>query len=401
MSLNKRNVIIIFLIIVVIIVGSILISNIIKNLNSTPDLPEIEGALVDEQGNEIKVTSTQYDTMKEAVEKLKVAFVKQTVSDKKGFVTNLYVKFNRKLTSENETYFNDFIKTMVVYTDYNSFSIIDEENNINIDVYCEKNAIQKIIINGKENYFAGLKNQEASNNYEEYKITKVDVEAEELKQIIEDNWNLEAQRYGAEEGEYFDYKTSIKIKVIDGKVFNIVFKRTYLDDVVSGLKTTSTLEEVNEVLGEATFKDFNTVPPHGYKTKDFYIFFTGQQISIYRIQKSDLTLQNAISNLEKSDGNISKFLEEITSKWEDYDTYEENGNKFEVQYTLRGLKIQNKNAYEPKITIYGNFEGAIKNNKYLSNVDVSNLPSDIQIKNTNSIFELERKRWELETAEEQ
>ena len=403
MSLNKRNVIIIFFIILIIIIGSILINNIIKNLNSNKsELPEINGPLVDEEGKEIKVTSTQFNTIKEAVENLNVIFIKQTVSDKKGFVTNLYVKFNKKLTSENETFFNDFIKTMIVYTGYNSFSIIDSENNINIDVYCEKKNIKKIIINGKENYFSQINNKTNAENYEEYKITKVTVQSEELKQIIDDKWQLEAESYGAKEGEYFDYKNSISVKVIDGKVFNIVFKRTYLNDVVSGLKTTSKLEEVNKVLGEATFKDFESIPPHGYKTKDFYIFFTEQQISIYRLQKNDSTLQNAISNLEKSHGNMNKFIEDITSNWEDYDIYEKNDDKYEIQYTSRGLKIQNKNTYEPKITIYGNFDGPIKNNRYLASIDANNLNENIKLEsNINLIYKTEKNRYELEMAEEE
>lgn len=398
MKLTKKNIIIIFLIFIIII-GMLLIGYIIKKMNiNNSNLPEIKGPLIDNTGNEIKPTSTQYNSLEEAVKNYKVEYKKQTVSDKDGFVVNLYVEFNKKLSKENKTYFYNFIKTTVSYTQYNSFRIIDEKNNINIDVYCSNNSVDKIIINGKENYFSQIENKTNLEKYSEYPVTEVTVESEELKQFIDNNWEFDVNTYGAKEGVYFNFKNSIDINVIDGKLFNIVFKRTYIKNVVSNLKPASSLEEVKNTLGEPTFKGLDGIPPYGYKTKDFYIFFSEEQISIYPIlvNTNDKTLQNAISNLEKNNNDIDKFIKEVTSKWKNYDVYKEDDGKFEIQYTLKGIRIQNINAYEPSITIYGDFEGLIKNNKKLKDMVDIDLPDCIVLESTrNLIFETEKTRFDL------
>ena len=67
--------------------------------------------------------------------------------------------------------------------------MIDETNDIEIVVYCRGNSIDKIVINGKEDYFIYMKSQIEASKYQLIPTTEFEVQSPEIQNLRENLWD--------------------------------------------------------------------------------------------------------------------------------------------------------------------------------------------------------------------
>lgn len=353
----------------------------------------------DESGNVIDTSTDQFEDIKDLFAILNISYEKGVKSKENNFIYDFYVTFNTPLNIENQKKYINYINNIGAQIDYHNYRLIDKINNIKIEVYSddENKTIEKYIINDDENYFKTLNNKKEIEGYVPTAIVEVTIESSNLKELIDTNWTI-TENFENED-EYITYAAGYKIKIIDNKVFNIVYNDNYDESVVSGIKPSETFDKVKETLGEPAFvNSSNTII--GYKTDDFYIFFTEEDISIYRVDKvEDNVLSEAIKKIIQNDDE-SEFTDYLFSNWKDYDSYNEYKGLKDISYTLKGIEIQNQISLKDNIVIYSNYEGIVNNNKKLNDISVEDVPDNITLDlSTNSIFEYEKQRYELKHIE--
>ena len=141
---------------------------------------------------------------------------------------------------------------------------------------------------------------------------------------------------------------------------------------------------------------------YGYKGKDFYIFFSENEISVYPIEKSDSS--NTFSDLlatfnRKLD--VKSFVSSVTDLWPDYDEYYYDSNFVSLLYSIRGIKIQFNIGRDSGVTVYQNYNGYIADGVSVSDIarDSSKIPENTYMAlDKNSINEYEYNRKSAYTS---
>lgn len=141
---------------------------------------------------------------------------------------------------------------------------------------------------------------------------------------------------------------------------------------------------------------------YGYKGKDFYIFFSENEISVYPIEKSDNS--TAFSDLlaifnRKLD--VKSFVNSVTDLWPDYDEYYYDSNFVSLLYSTRGIKIQFNLGRDNGVTVYQNYNGYIADGVSVSDIsrDSSKIPDNTYMAlDKNSVNEYEYNRKASYTA---
>ncbi len=341
-----------------------------------------------------------FENVKEVVKYLECDYIKETSTDEKS---TIYLKIKHK-PYENGTSYEKFYEQLISMIanviDYKNFKLVDNSNSIIIEITCDQDnrTITNYTINGSKTYFADIANSNVIDNYEGgYTITS-SANNNILQNCIENNWNFNSINFGTYESVFQDYyiyfDEGMKVKQIKDKIFNLVFTNRYTNPVTSNLKVGSDFDNVINTLGEPAYGsvDNNLI---GYKTDDYYIFFSDSEISIYRVENFDTTefatlVQTFIKNKSSSD-----LIENLTNLWKDYDYYYDdlNGTK-QLIYTLKGIKIQFNINNEHGIVLYSNFNGNITPDLTFEQVinKEKEIPQYVYIKNSNLVYENEQER---------
>jgi len=388
------------LIIAIVILFIILVSLLIlKNTVFKPQKGYTEAVYDNATGNVIDTTTNMFSDIKDLFATLNISYLKGLKSSNSNFYYDFYVTFNEELSLENQNKYVNCIKNISSQVKYYSYRMIDEKNNIEIAVYCDSDGkkISKYTINNDEYYFNKLNNQKELDNFIEVPITEVRIEANSLKFIIDNSWKITEKVENNK--NYIDYIDNSKIKIVNNKIFNLVYTSEHKETIIDGLKPTDTYENIVKVLGKPAFED-KSKTILGYKTQEFYVFFTGSEISIYRNEDiNDNVLSTELVKL-KNNNDINSFVNNIFSKWQDYDSIEENGEKKNLNYTLKGIEIQNISELDEKIIVYSNCTFPLISGKKLSEINSNDIPSCVTLKLTkNLIFTYEKERYDLATIE--
>ena len=140
-----------------------------------------------------------------------------------------------------------------------------------------------------------------------------------------------------------------------------MFNKNYANEILQGVSTTTSVENVKKLLGNPTFED-NINNIIGYKSQYFYIFFTGDEISIYHPDKYDEEesekFGKLVTELNKS-GDMNTFLNKLTDLYTDYSNYYMQNNYINIIYPLRGFSVTMGASSQNGITLYNNFQGYI------------------------------------------
>ena len=224
-------------------------------------------------------------------------------------------------------------------------------------------------------------------NYQETKITDFTIQSDIINKLINNNWRILDSELGSKESTFNSYDIyfdeGIEVRKINNQVFNIVFTDKYIGNLVNNITTSTSKEEIINILGEPTFEDAQT-DVIGYKGKDIYVFFnTESQISIYRVEKNEIKSEiSDLINKYNDETNNTKLIEEMKEIWNEYDKYKTTEYSIELRYTFRGLQINSDT-----IKIYSNYVGKIYNDKTLVELMEQNaIPEQVIYINKDLIF---------------
>ena len=356
---NKKKIIIIFSIVLLLFLITILL---IRNNQNKKQQEYIK----QEQQRVKQYTSiNSFQNIEEVALYLNSKFIKQEKSNTENIEFDIYMELAEKV-QDNEKINKEFYNKLIQYTayvlKYKNFAIIDENSKTTIHVICEENEqlVAKYFINGIENYFEVVESEKNAKQISEVEPIKVEVTSNVLKDIINNNWNMNNVNLGTKESTYRGYDIyfdeGIEVRNVNRKVFNIIFTEKYNENVINKLNAKTSKEEIEKILGKPHFESGNLI---GYKTEKFYIFFYNNQISIYKIEEYKTEEVAKIFEKYVETKNIEQLINELKQEWKDYDIFENNENKITLQYTLKGICIQFNDTSKRGIILYNNYKGKV------------------------------------------
>lgn len=314
---------------------------------------------------------TDFQNLDEVALYLNCKLIKQQDSKRDNVKYDVYMELPVKVDDENGNYKN-FVENLIQFSayvlKYKNFVIIDEKNQTSILVTCneEKQLIEKYYINNIENYFELAErkqqiNELKANEFKGAEITEFEISSQIINELIANNWKSDKVNFGTQESFYRNYNIyfdeGIEVRVVAGKVFNIVFNNKYQNNIINNLNTKSTIEEIKNSLGKPTFDEGSLI---GYKGKDIYAFFYNNQVSIYPVEQYETDeIAKAISEKNVENSNEKVFVDAIKNIWKDYDIYDFDENNVKLQYTLKGLAVKYDSTTKKGVIVYNNYKGKL------------------------------------------
>lgn len=338
-----------------------------------------------------------YDSIKQLVESYNCEYINESFVKSREYPTevNLVFKCNLYENDEsNEKFFNSIIKDIAKYVKYTNVKMIDATRDITIEIVCENSRIYKIIINGIEDYYIYMDSQIALTRYE--KIDSVDLIVEDAKliELINNRWMSNVDLSTRESifknyNIYFD--EGIEYRKIGSSVYNILYTEKHNNTVVNGLTVGIDIDDVENYLGKPTFKD-EELQLIGYKGKDIYVFFTEDEISVYKNIEYDYNeFWKLCDKFLNDELDFKSFMNELTYLWGDYSEYTYDSDYMFISYPNRGVDIKLNYEEISGIILYNNMSENLSTiKKYLNNTEfISRLKLD-------NIFEAEKRRVQAE-----
>lgn len=376
---NNKNYIKIVIVLFVVIFILLFVQLILSNLQK-------------ENNNEISYSSLR--TVKDVIEYYDSTYISEEESGEENFYWDIYLKFkflpyNEDDTS-NEEYYNNLLGDVAKILRYANFKMLDTENGITVKVICKNNEIDSIIINDIEDYFIYMDSQISMKEYIEIPTTDFAINSPILQTCIDSNWSKDIN-FGTRESifeEYFIYfDEGIKVRIIDNKIYNVIFDKNYKENVINNIFPGMDIESIELNLGKATFKnnDQNLI---GYKGNNMYVFFTNSEISIYRNPDIDTDdFFDLADDFIAENIDLLDFMNELTYLWPDYSDYEYSQDSMFISYPLKGIEIKLNYDDMSGILVYNNIKSNMsKIQGYLEN---TNFVARLQI---DSVFEAEQRR---------
>lgn len=335
----------------------------------------------------------EYDSIKELIESYNCKYINDTFVKNREYSTEVNLVFNCNLyenDESNEEIFNSIIDDIARYVGYTNVKMIDETRDITIEIICEGSKIYKIIINGIEDYFIYMNSQLALTRYEKIDCIDLNIEDETLIQLINNRW-ISNVDFGTRESIFKNYNIhfdeGIEYRKIGSDVYNVIYTKKHNGPIVNGLSVGVSIKNVEDYLGEPTFKD-KELEVIGYKSNDVYVFFTEDEISIYKnIEYNYDDFWKLCDEFLNDKLDFKSFMNELTYLWRDYSEYKYDSNYMFISYPNRGIDIKLNYEGISGIIVYNNISENLSTiKKYLNHTEfVSRLKLD-------SVFEAEKRR---------
>ena len=362
---NKKlkNVILILIILIIALIAVIML------LKTNPEKPMVQ-------------VSSEISSIEELLKFYDCKNISIHNSSEDSFEKDIYLEFGEGLwkgEESNERYFGSIISNLTVILEYDSFRMIDSSRELVIAVICDKenNSTRAIYINGQINYFQQeIAKKVAKKEFKRLDTIELTINSTEIKKLMDANWNPRNIDFGQLESRFEDYDIyfdeGLEIKTIGGKVYNIIFTEKYTDSIINGLKVNSSKQEIVKTLGNPLFEQDEI---YGYKGEKIYVFFSGNEVSVYRVE-DDYNQQEFLEvwNNFNETKNAKKFINEVTDVWPDFDIYLSESNFVTLQYTLKGIKIEFNTGGENGLILYNNFNGELQEGLTLEKITEENLP---------------------------
>lgn len=343
---------------------------------------------------------TKFSSVKSIVEYYGCKYKKEKTSSKDGFLVDIYLEFKYELYNNeesNEKFYNNIIEDIAYFLDYNSFRLIDTSKNekIEIEVFGKKERIDKIIINGIEDYFIYMDSQISLKKYKEIKISDISINSEELSNCIQNNWDANSD-FGTRESIFQSYNIyfdeGIKVRSVGNMIYNVVFTEKYEKEVVNSFTVGTKSDIIVSRMGTPTFKnDDGSII--GYKSDDVYVFFENNQISIYRniAEKGFDKFFILVDKFLNNEYSLREFMNELTYLWPDYEEYMYGEETVFLSYPNKGIDIKINYENMDGIILYNNIGISPEiANSYLEHTE---FVGQLQVDN---VFNAEKRRVDKE-----
>ncbi len=346
-----------------------------------------------------KKSVDDFKNVKEIAEYYGCIYNSMTNSEEEGFDKDINLIFSENpITNEgasNKYKYNSILGAIAAKMDKKNFRVLDETRDMIVRVYFLQDS-QTYTINNDSYYFEHVASKYSMENELIENITNVTINSDQLWQIITNNWRTGNLNLGTIDSTvnkydiYFD--EGYKIRKINGQVYNIVFTNKYNGLVVNNLRTNNTLENIESVLGTPTYSNDleANVDLIGYKTQSFYIFFTGEEISIYPNKEADKQEEFAeLVTTYIEDKNVQEFLSKLTDTWPDYSDYTKYEGYVDIKYPLRGVEVELSQNNVVQVKCYNNYNGKVTNELTIQNIkENKEIPQCITIASNQNLVNL-------------
>ena len=326
-------------------------------------LVEISSISAKNKQKQLEISSGNFSSIKNILEYYGCQYKNEKQSKLENFYLDIYTVFKYELYSgeeSNEEFYNNIINSIAKFLNYNSFRLIDtnKEDDIEIQVVCDGNRVQTIYINGIEDYFIYMDSKINFSKYKELKKTEISIQSPELLECIQKNWTGDCN-FGSREAIFQDYyiyfDEGIEVRKINGRIFNVVFKENYENQVVNGFTVGQKSDIIISKLGSPTFKNSDS-SIIGYKSDDIYVFFENDQISVYR-NISETGFDEFFELVDKfldEKCTLLEFMNELTYLWPDYEEYTYNSETVFLSYPNKGIDVKINYDDTDGIILYNN-----------------------------------------------
>lgn len=368
----KKNIIVLFVMIFILMCANGIL-NIIQNKN---------------QDDNKEIVYDEISSIQEVIEYYKSIYIGEYESTEKKIFLDVDVIFCKPLYENdisNEEYFSKLIEDCAKVIRYRSFRLIDFKNNITIKVICKNQKIDSIIINDIEDYFIYMDSQISMKTYKTIETTALTIESDIIQKCIDENWKKDIS-FGEKDSIFDNYDIyfdeGLKVRIIDEKVYNVVFTKKYKSSVVNNCSPGVDFKYIEDTIGTPTFKD-EDAKVIGYKGEKIYVFFTEDEISVYRnntINSDDFF--DLADKLIDEELDLLDFMNELTYLWPDYTTYEYDEKSIYIIYPLKGIEIAINNGDINGILVYNNNRSTLsKISRYLEDTRfIARLQIDLMFK---------------------
>lgn len=311
-------------------------------------------------------SSSDFKTAKEYLIYTGNEYIKEEESEEENIETDIYVKFAINLyegEESNKEFFTDLVNIVANTLSYSNYRLIDQEKNLIITVISnmKEQTVTHIYYNGVENYFSIEDSEKSLKNHIKNEGRNCEINSTTVKQLIGNDWSISKMKFGNKREVKNDYLVYDKFMVrnITTKIYNIVFFKNYQEPIINNIKVGTSQDEIKQKLGEPDYEYSEII---GYKTKDIYIFFGTETVSVYRVENSRDGYEDFVKLVQefRDNRNSRQLVAKLTDIWDDYNYFKVEDNYIDIQYALRGVKIQFNVTEEHGIILYNNYNGEIE-----------------------------------------
>ena len=391
-SFNKKKIKIILEILLCLIFVLLIIINLVSKKNNTKEL----------------IIVSEIDTVQELLEYYDCKEINIKDGSIEPFEKDIYLTFGEDLWKDgnsNESYFSGIILYLTELLEYKNYRLIDTSKNIIIAVIAnnEEKKTEAIYINGEINYFQKEEaKQIVKEDYKQIESINMTIDAREIIELINNNWKANTVSFGSRESRFEDYDIyfdeGIEVKTLGGKVYNIIFTEKYKETIINGIRVNDSKDKITSILDKPQFEQNNII---GYKGNEIYVFFSKNEVSVYRIEKDYKTEEFLKIWQEFSESKNSViFVDKLTDLWQDYDEYNYDTRFISLKYTLRGLCVEINTSGENGLVLYNNYGGELQNGITLENLTAENIPENVYLHlDKDLVFSAEYRRKTLIPSE--
>ena len=345
------------------------------------------------------------NTLKKIAEYYECEFVKEKNANEKGYSKKIFWIYDvPPVDADDGIQYKEQYETVlkaIAAQIKDNFILIDNKHSIEIRVkYNPENNKISYLINNDNNFFQNEANKQIAKLQKEKPTTTINIISTELQHTIENEWSRKKTEkdYGNKikyENGYDVYSSGIKVKTINSKIYNLIFLKEHQGNVFENITTGMDNESIRNILGQPTYENTEANLLIGYKTKDFYVFFSNGQISIYPVENFDENKNNQFAEIVSeyiNNTNIYKeTLQKVTQLYPDYSEYIQNEDSIDLKYPLKGFEIKMGKGEKTGIYIYENYKGKISPNITKEDLESKTL-NNIYLVDSNFIFEEELNR---------
>ena len=114
-------------------------------------------------------------------------------------------------------------------------------------------------------------------------------------------------------------------------------------------------------------------------------------MSVYPVEenKDEAELLRLLESFRQS-LDVRELINSITDMWPDYDKYEYDSGKVDLEYTLKGIKFQFNVGRDNGVIFYSNYNGSYRSDLRLAK---NNLPRYTYFVDSNLVYENEKSKY--------
>ena len=355
--------------------------------------------------NKPKTSINDFSSVKELIEFDGHTYISMQNSTEEGYEKDIYISFSKPTINEdgetNKNLYEIVISHVAGMLKGQNFRMIDTEKNVVVKIKFDENKnVNFYTINDDSKYWEHIKSNHQIDNYTNEPLTSMTITSQVLANIINNNWIYNNINLGTKESAVDNYEIyfdeGYKVRKLGSEIYNIIFTKKYTSELLSGINTTTSVENVENILGKPTYEDDNN-GIIGYKCEYFYIFFTGDEISIYHpdeYNEADSQRFGRLVTELNQTGDMNTFLNRLTNLYPNYASYYTNNNYVNVVYPLQGFEVTMGASSNNGITIYSNFQGNITDSITIDDLKQNKqMPANVYTRlDTNLVFAEEKTR---------